>query len=187
MSDENSSPLPGIGAALARVEVFANGIGRRTRFWGWLALAAAPAVWAIGLYTWVFESWGVALAWLPVLLVLAIPGLVLLGFGKRVRRMADLPDKVSGEIGALVAEARGGITSELEGVKTSGIAGLRSLVGSLKDLRSFGGDIRGILAGGDGTLRLINPIYLLIVVGAALAAGLLAILLAGALVLLFVI
>jgi hypothetical protein len=186
MSDDTTPAFAGLGTALARVEAFANGVGRRTRFWGWLALLAAPAIWAIVLRRWVFESWGVALAWLPVLLVLAVPGLVLLGFGKRVRRMADLPGKVSGEVGALVLDARSEITAELKGVKTSGIGGLRSLVGSLKDLRSYGGDVGGIVVGVAGTLRMINPIYLLIVVGAALAAGLLAFLLVGALALLFV-
>ena len=186
MSDDTTNPLAGLGSALARVEAFANGVGSRTRCWGWLALVAAPAIWAIVLRRWVFDSWGVALAWLPALLILAVPGWVLLGFGKRVKRMADLPDKVSDDVGALVTGARLEITTELEGVKTSGIGGLRSLVGSLKDLRSYGGDVRGILSSVAGTLRLINPVYLLIVVGAALAAGLLALLLVGALVLLFV-
>lgn len=187
MRDDTTHAFAGLGTALARVEVFASGVGRRTRFWGWLAVAAAPAIWAIVLRRWVFDSWGVALAWLPALLILAVPGLVLLGFGNRVRRMADLPDRVSDEVGALVVEARPGIATELEGVKTSGIGGLRSLVGALKDLRSYGGDVRAIVSGVAGTLRVINPVYLMIVVGAALAAGLLATLLIGALVLLFVV
>jgi hypothetical protein len=165
-----------VGAALARVEAFADGVGRRTRFWGWLALLAAPVIWAIFLRKWIFDSWGVFAAWLPLLLVLMIPGLVLLGFGKRVKRMADLPEKVSSDVGAMVTGARDGVAAELDGVKTSGMAGLRSLVGSLKDLRSLGGDVKGIVSGVVGTLRLLNPIYLLVVLGAATAAGLLAIL-----------
>jgi len=184
MTGDNSSPLAEMGAALARVEAFADGIGRRTRFWGWLALAAAPAIWAIVLRRWVFDSWTVALAWLPVLIILLIPGFVLLGFGKRVKRMTDLPEKVSEEVGALVAEAREDVVVEIEGVKKSGIGGLRSLIGSLKDLRSYGGDVREIVAGVSGTLRLLNPVYLLVVLGAAVAAGLLVLLLIGALILL---
>lgn len=166
-----------VGAALARVEAFAGGVGRRTRFWGWLALLAAPAIWAIFLRKWIFDSWAVFAAWLPLLLVLVIPGLVLLGFGKRVKRMADLPEKVTSEVGSMVTDARDGITAELQGVKTTGMSGLRSLVGSLKDLRGLGGDVRGIVSGVVGTLRLLNPIYLLVVLGAAASAGLLAILL----------
>ena len=187
MSSESSSPLAEIGAALARIESLADGVRLRTRFWGWLALAAAPAIWAIALRRWVFDSWELALAWLPVLIVLLVPGLVLIGFGRRIERMTDLPSKLSAEVGAVVAEAREGVTVEVERAKTSGIGGLRSLVGSLKDLRSQGGEIREIVSGVVGTLRLISPIYLLIVLGAAVAAGLLAVLLVVALILLFVI
>lgn len=187
MTDGSLSPFGEIGAALARVEAFADGVAGRTRVWGWLALLAAPAIWAIALQKWVFDSWGAALAWLPVLFLLAIPGFVLLGFGKRVKRLTDLPARVSSEIGEVVSGARDGIAAEIEGVKTSGIGGLRSLVGSLKDLRSYGSDIKEIVAGVTGTVRLLNPIYLLVVLGAAVGAGLLAILLVAALVLMFVI
>ena len=176
-----------VGAALARVEAFADGVGRRTRFWGWLAVLSAPAIWAIFLRKWIFDSWEVFAAWLPLMIVLMIPGLVLLGFGKRVERMADLPQKVTSEVGAMVTGAREGITAELQGVKTTGLSGLRSLVGSLKDLRGLGGDVKGIVSGVAGTLRLLNPFYLLVVLGAAAAAGFLAILLVVAVLLIAVV
>ncbi|MFH2071305.1 MAG: hypothetical protein ABIJ75_00470 [Actinomycetota bacterium] len=187
MAGGTSSPLPPVGVALARAEALAAHLGRRTRLWGWLACAAAPAVWAIALHRWVFGSWRVALAWLPVLLALLIPGLVLLGFGTRVRRIADLPAWVSAEVGALVADGRDGAAAEIEGGKVSGIGGLRNLVGALGDLRSHGGDARRIISGVAGTVRVTNRIYLMVVLGSAVAAGLLAILLVVALVLLFVI
>lgn len=176
----------GLGAALARVEAFADGVQARTRVWGCLALLAAPTIWVIFLRRWIFDSWGVFLAWLPLLIVLMAPGLVLLGFGRRVGRMGDLPDLVSEEIGSMITEARDGIAAEVSGVKTSGIGGLRSLVRSLKDLRGYGDEIREIVSGVVGTARLISPIYLLVVLGAAFSAGLLALLLLGALVLLIV-
>jgi len=184
MTDESGA---GLGAALARVEAFADGVQARTRFWGCMALVAAPAIWVIFLHKWVFESWGVFLAWLPLLIVLMAPGLVLLGFGRRVGKMADLPDLVSEEVGSMVTEAREGIAAEVAGVKTSGIGGLRSLVGSLKDLGSYGDEIREIVSGVVGTVRLINPFYLLVVLGAAFGAGLLALLMLGALVLLLIV
>ncbi len=180
-----SSPT-GLGAALARVEAFAAGVTRRTRFWGVVALLAGPALWALVLYRWVFDSWRAALAWSPVLLALLVPGLVLLGFAGRVRRVADLPDRVSGEVAAMVSEARDGVAEDLQGVKTSGMAGLRSLVGSLKGLRAYGDEAREIVSAAAGTVRLLNPVYLLVVVGAAVAAGFLAAFLLAALLLVLV-
>jgi len=175
-----------LGAALARVEAFADGVQARTRIWGCLALLAAPTIWVIFLRRWVFDSWGVFLAWLPLLILLMAPGVVLLGFGRRVGKMGDLPDVVSEEVSAMITEARDGIADEVAGVKTSGIGGLRSLVGSLKDLRGYGDEIRDIVSGVVGTVRLLNPFYLLVVLGAAFGAGLLALLLVGAMVLLIV-
>lgn len=186
MTDDTTPAGAGIGPALARVEAFARGVGRRTRVWGWLALVGGGAIWAIFLRRWVFDGWGPFLAWLPLLVALLVPGLVLLGFGRRVRRIADLPGEVSTEVGALVSEARDGVTAELAGVKTSGISGLRSLIGSLKDLRGYGGGLREIVAGAVGTVRLLNPLYLLVVLGSAMTAGLLAVLLVVAVVLLLV-
>jgi len=183
MTDEAAA---GLGAALARVEAFADGVQARTRFWGFLALLAGPTIWAVFLHKWVFDSWGVFLAWSPLLIGLMVPGLVLLGFGRRVGKMADLPDVVSEEIGSMISEGRDGIASEIAGVKTSGIGGLRSLVDSLKDLRGYGDEIREIVSGVVGTVRLINPFYLLVVLGAAFGAGLLALLMLVALVLLIV-
>ena len=184
MTDDSGA---GLGAALARVEAFADGVQARTCIWGCLALLAAPTIWAIFLRKWVFESWGVFLAWLPLLIALMVPGLVLLGFGRRVRKMTDLPDLVSEEVGSMITEARDGIAAEVAGVKTSGVGGLRSLIGSLKDLRGYGDEIRDIVSGVVGTVRLLNPFYLLVVLGAAFGAGLLALLLLGALVLLLIV
>lgn len=184
MTDESGA---GLGAALARVEAFADGVQARARFWGWLALLAAPAIWAIFLRRWVFDSWGVFLAWLPLLILLMAPGLVLIGFGRRVGKMGHLPDLVSDEIGSMITEARDGIAAEVAGVKTSGIRGLRSLVRSLKALGGYGNEIRDIVSGVVGTVRLINPLYLLVVLGSSFGAGLLALLAVGALVLLLIV
>ena len=112
MTDESGV---GLGAALARVEAFADGVQARTRFWGCLALLAAPAVWAIFLRRWAFDSWAIFVAWLPLLIVLMAPGLVLIGFGRRVRKLGDLPDVVSEEIGSMITEARDGIATEWPG------------------------------------------------------------------------
>ena len=87
------------------------------------------------------------------------------------------------EVESMVSEARDGIAAEVAGVKTSGLGGLRSLVGSLKDLRGYGDEVRGIVSGVTGTLRLLNPAYLLMVLGSAVAAGFLAVFLVGALLL----
>jgi hypothetical protein len=86
----------------------------------------------------------------------------------------------------MVSDARDGIAAEVAGVKTSGLGGLRSLVGSLKDLRGYGDEVRGIVSGVTGTLRLLNPAYLLAVLGAAVAAGFLAVFLVAALLLVLV-
>jgi hypothetical protein len=169
------------------VEAFADGVQARTRFWGCLALLAAPAVWAIFLRRWVFDSWGLLLAWLPLLIVLMAPGLVLIGFGRRVGKLGGLPDLVSDEIGLMITEARDGIATEPAGGKTSGIGGLRSLIRSLKALQGYGDEIRDIVSGVVGTVRLTNPFYLLVVLGSAFGAGLLALLALGALVLLLIV
>ena len=87
----------------------------------------------------------------------------------------------------MITEARDGIAAEVAGVKTSGVGGLRSLIGSLKDLRGYGDEIRDIVSGVVGTVRLLNPFYLLMVLGAAFGAGLLALLGLGALVLLLIV
>ncbi|MCB2224796.1 MAG: hypothetical protein KQH83_11570 [Actinobacteria bacterium] len=184
MHDDARTPLEAVGAGLARVEAFADGVGRRARLWGWLSLAAAPAIWAVFLRRWVFDSWGAFAAWVPLLVLLALPGLVLLGFARRVRRLTDLPERVSGEVAEVIAGARDGIAAEVAEVKASGLAGLRSLLGALRDLRGAGGGVKEIVGGVAGTLRLLNPLYLLVVLGAAFCAGLLAILALAAAVLL---
>ena len=50
--------------------------------------------------------------------------------------------------------------------------GLRSLVASLKDLRGYGDEIGGLVKSMVGTMRLMNPLYLLMVLGSALGVGL---------------
>jgi hypothetical protein len=165
-----------LGALLAGIEDLATGVSGKSRFWGGVALIAAPVSWALLLRRWVFDGIGPFLAWLPLLLGMLIPGLLLFGFARRVRKLGALPDQVSSEISQLIHEARSGVTAQVASVPRTGLGGLRGLLSSLKGLRSYGDDIGGIVAGVAGTFRLVNPLYLLLVALAALSAGALAIL-----------
>jgi hypothetical protein len=122
---------------------------------------AAVAAWCLVLRAFVFDSWGAALAWSPVLLLLLIPGIVLAGFARRAARLAGLRERVSREIAGLVESARADI---------GGAAGLRGLLGALGDLREHGEEGRRVAAAVVGTARVVNPAYLGMVALAALGA-----------------
>jgi len=158
---------PEIGEVLERAEALAEGVSKRTRLVGWLALLAGAATWALLLRAWIFDSWQVALAWSPLLLALLIPGLLLLNFARRTRRLAGLRAAVAGEIGDLVDEAREEVADGVATVK--GRKGLRALIGSLGDLGLFGDEAREIVSRFVGTARLLNPFYLGMVGLASLA------------------
>ena len=81
-----------LGDLLARIEAIAAGVARRVRAAGIAVLVAAVAAWCLVLRAFVFDSWGAALAWSPVLLLLLIPGIVLAGFARRAARLAGLPE-----------------------------------------------------------------------------------------------
>jgi hypothetical protein len=166
------SPVAGLLEAVARVESLAEGARRRIRFWGWLAVLAGAGAWIAFLWDGISGSWRAALGWSPLLLVMLMPGLILLGFGRRVARLGELPDRVAEEVGGMVDEARAKVAAEVAGLKTAGTAGIRPLVSSLKGLREYGDEIRSLIKSVVGTLRLISPLYLLVVLGSILGAGL---------------
>jgi hypothetical protein len=174
---DSPSPLAAIGDALAGVEAFAEGVGRRSRFWGVLALLAGPAVWAIMLRNWVFDSAGAFLAWLPLLVALLIPGPILLGFGRKARRLADLPDQVAEQVGDVARQARDDVAQGVAEIRASGLGGLRRLLASLRDLSRYGDAVGGIVAGLAGSIRMLHPLYLSLVALAALGAGAIVVLL----------
>jgi hypothetical protein len=180
----DTTPSGGSLLALARVSALAAKVARRTRLWGWLALAAAPAIWAIFLGRWVFDSWSAFAAWLPLAVALAVPGIVLLGFAGRVRRLSALPERLPAEVGVVVDDARRRVADELAQGDRSGLGRLRALVASLREIRRRSDRSREIVGEAAGTLRLVNPFYLLVVLASSFVAGLLVAMLAVALVLL---
>lgn len=179
-TDPSGGPL----RALARVEALAEGVSRRTRLWGWLAVASAPAIWAIFLRRWVFDSWGGFAAWLPLVLVLAIPGIVLLGFAGGARRLGRVSERLSTEVGVVIDDVRREVVEELARDDRSGLGRLRSLVDALRELRHRGDMGRRMVVEAAGSLRVLNPIYLLVVLASVVAAGLMVALLGVALLLL---
>ncbi len=174
MSD--ATPTADLGALLAGIEDLSGTVSRNSRFWAGVALITAPVAWVLMLRRWIFDGIGPFLAWLPLLVVMMVPGVLLFGFASRVRRLGALPDRVSGEIAELVERARSDGGSRVADLPRTGLGGLRGLLASLRGLGGYGDGIGGIVAGVAGTFRLFNPLYLLLVALAALGAGALAIL-----------
>lgn len=110
MSD--ATPTADLGALLAGIEDLSGTVSRNSRFWAGVALITAPVAWVLMLRRWIFDGIGPFLAWLPLLVVMMVPGVLLFGFASRVRRLGALPDRVSGEIAELVQRARsdGGVS-----------------------------------------------------------------------------
>jgi hypothetical protein len=149
-----------VGAAVARAESLARRVGRRSLLAGILALGLAAAAWLLLLRPWVLDSWKAALAWSPLLLLLALPGLILLGFSRRVRRLVGLRSRLGSEIGG-VAE------TEAENLTAATGGGIRSMLSALGDLRRHGGTAAAVARDLAGSARFLNPLYLALVALAA--------------------
>jgi hypothetical protein len=98
--------------------------------------------------------------------LLIAPALVLFGFSRRAHRLSGLPDRVGEDLG-VVAGDTAAILRDAKGLR-----GLRSLLGSLRELGAQGDEVAAVAASVTGTLRTLNPVYLGVVFLAALGAGL---------------
>jgi hypothetical protein len=154
-----------LDTALLRLDALAGRIGRRSRFVGAASVLLAAAAWALLLRRLAFDGIGAFAAWLPLLLVLALPGLVLLGFGKRVLRLGPAVGRIADGAGVVLADVRG------EAVEAVDRGGLRGLLGALRELGKHGDRVRGLAADAVGTARIVGLPYLGLVALASLGAA----------------
>ncbi len=154
-------------AALPRVQVLAARIGTRARWVGFGVGIAAVAAWALLLRRWVFDSAGAFLGWLPVLVFLLVPGLILTGFGKRMLRLGPAISRIADEPGVVVGAIRDEAESRLVALRQRG---LRSLLEALRQIRRHGDEVRGLVAEAAGTARVFALPYLGAVALASAAA-----------------
>jgi len=157
--------LPDLEAALSRIQQLADRIGRRARLVALVAAIAAVAAWALLLRRWIFDSPGVFVGWLPLLVILVVPALILSGFGKRMIRLGPAIDRIADEAGVVVGELRDEAGARVTAVRRGG---LRTLLGALRQLPAHGERVRGLVADAAGTARVLALPYLGLV---ALAAG----------------
>jgi hypothetical protein len=156
-----------IEAALQRIEGVASGVASRSVRWGLGSIIVGAAAWAVPLRERFTDPFERVAPWLPLLLVLLIPGVLLLGFAGRLRKVGGLRARLAEDVAEVRADVREDLTPE-----QGGLQGLRSLIGGLRGLREHAGSVGDAVRSAMGTVRLLNPIYLGMVLLAALAAGL---------------
>jgi hypothetical protein len=174
-----------LGTLVARVQSLAEGIAGRSRWVGRLALVAAPLAWLTLFGRWAFDSVPRFVLFLFVLGLLAVPGLVLLGFSRLLRGTVSSSETALDELSGLVAVTGTELGGRMAGMAAKpGLASLASLLRSLWKLRHFRSEFGSIVGTVVGSARLFNPLFLLWVAAAALGAGLVVVLaVAGVLVL----
>jgi len=176
-----------LGGLVNRVQSLADGVGRRSRLMGRLALLAAPVAWITLFGRWAFDSVGKVVFFLVVLGALAAPGLVLVVFGRLLRGTVTRSESALDDLAELVADGGSGVGGEVAGlVSKPGLRSLGSLLGSLWKLRDFRSEFGSVVGTVVGSARLFNPLFLLWVGAAALGAGLVVVLAVVGLVLLVV-
>lgn len=174
-----------LGGLVARVQSLADGIARRSSWMGRLALLAAPVAWLTLLGRWAFDSVGRFLFFLVVLGALAVPGIVLVVFGKLLHATVSRSESALDDISELVTEGGSELGAEVAGIAAKpGLRSLVSLLGSLWRLRDFRSEFGSVVGAVVGSARLFNPVFLLWVGAAALGAGLVVLLALAGLVLL---
>ena len=166
-----------LGGLVGRVQSLADGIARRSRTMGRLALLAAPVAWITLFGRWAFDSIGKFVFFLMVLGMLAAPGLGLVVFGRLLRGTVGRSEAALDDIAELVTDGGSEVGGEVAGlVSKPGLRSLGSLLGSLWKLRDFRSEFGSVVGTVVGSARLFNPLFLLWVGAAALGAGLVVIL-----------
>lgn len=166
-----------LGGLVNRVQSLAEGIGRRSRSIGRLALLAAPVAWITLFGRWAFDSAGKFVFFLVVLGVLAAPGLVLVVFGRLLRGTVSRSEAALDDLSELVSEGGSEFGGEVAGlVSKPGLRSLGSLLGSLWRLRDFRSEFGSVVGAVVGSARLFNPLFLVWVGAAALGAALVVVL-----------
>lgn len=162
-----------LSGLVGRVQSLAEGIGRRSRAMGRLALLAAPVAWLTLFGRWAFDSVGRLLFFVVVLGLLVAPGLVLTVFGRLLQGTVSRSEAALDEVAELVSGSGLELGGEVAGlISEPGLRSLGSLLGSLWKLRSFRSEFGSVVGTVVGSARLLNPIFLLWVGAAALGAGL---------------
>jgi hypothetical protein len=176
-----------LGALVARVQNLATSVARRSRFVGFVALAAAPVAWLTLFARWAFNSLPQFVLFALVLAGLTIPGLILITFAKALEVGATQFDDVLVEAKSMIAAGGSELVSGVSAaVAKPGLGQFRSLLGSLWKLRDFRSDFGSVLGKVAMTTRLVNPLFLVWVAASALGAGLVIMLAALGLLLLMV-
>lgn len=176
-----------LGGLVARVQSLADGVARRSRWVGRLALLAAPVAWVTLFGRWAFDSGARFVLLLVVLGLLVAPGLVLVGFGRLISGTVSRSGSALDDIAELVSEGGSEFGGEVAGlVSEPGLRSLGSLIGALWKLRDFQSEFGSVVGAVVGSARLFNPVFLLWVAAAALGAGLVVLLAVLGLILLVV-
>lgn len=162
-----------VAALVMRIQALAAGVARRSKVLGIVALVAAPIAWVTLFGRWAFDSVPQFVFFGGVLVIMLLPGAALLTFAQAVRMTATQSDEVLAEVRGLVRQSGSELATGVSAVVARpGLRQLGTLLGSFWQLRKFRGDFASIAAKFALSTRLLNPLYLLWVAGAALAAGL---------------
>ncbi len=154
---------PGVDRILTRIEALAAVVRRRALLWGWGSLVVGGVGWVAG----VWQPWDAhrdPSTWWPLAVGMILPGLIVLGFARRIGRLHGTAARVGDRIESVSTEAR-----RVHGEVRRG--GLRALLTELYRSRDEGEEVRAALAEAIGTARLLNPAYLGLVGLAAAGAG----------------
>lgn len=162
-----------LGSLIDRVRALASGLARRSRLMGWVSLVAAPVAWITLFGRWAFDSVGRFLFFLVVLGVLAAPGLILVVFARLLAGTVSRSETAAAELGSLVSDGASQARERLAAATARpGLRSLGTLLASLWRLRGFRSEFGSVVGAVAGSTRLLNPLFLLWVAGAALGAGL---------------
>lgn len=157
--------------AVAAVARSAEALAGRVRGLGVAALVSGAWLWALAAYPFAFRAWW---AWALAGAALAaalFPGVVLLLFDLGLRRLLDLPRRLSDALDAGSGHAATVYEAALPVPETRGWRRTWALVKSILDLRRLALESKAMLLEYAALWRLLNP-WTLLVVLAALAGAL---------------
>ncbi len=166
VSPERARPAEAV-AALVRG---AEGLAGKVRGVAVAALVSGAWLWALAAYPFAFRAWW---AWALAGAALAaalFPGVVLLLFDLGLRRLLDLPRRLSDALDAGSGHAAAVYEAALPASEARGWRRPWALVKGVRDLRRLALESRAMLLEYAALWRLLNPWTLLVVLTALLGA-----------------
>ncbi|WP_456424747.1 hypothetical protein [Rhodocaloribacter sp.] len=163
---ERARPVDAVAAVARRAEALAG----RVRGLGVAALVSGAWLWTLAAYPFAFRAWW---AWALAGAALAaalFPGVVLLLFDLGLRRLLDLPRRLSDTLDAGSGHAATVYEAAHPATETRGWRRTWALVKSILDLRRLALESKTMLLEYAALWRLLNPWTLLVVLAALVGA-----------------